>query len=1039
MNNYVNLRKERGMNTLMQKLIKSLIVLTMIVGSAATAFTNSMLTISAASDVVEITEENFPDPVVRELMESLDTDDSGWLSDDEIAAAPTTITVLQASNLTGLDYLTTVQWLYITDFQGETLDLTGMEFSSTLTYFDVSGYAIKNVELGNAIPKLERIWLSHTSVEEIDFSHNSTLAYANFSGNVKLKRILLNDSPKLYNVTANNNPILDYMDIRNTVVDNLNISFNPNFGVAGLKINDFLIDGMGVVIFEGTKTVDAFYEMFANATQFRGYALWDATNMVDDGYVILRFETFNIPLFRRIKLSDVARVAAYQVVENTSINAYRQYYPSSSDPLVFEPAIRDINLGGGDIRQLPDMKFTVDSDGYITSITLEVFDTNFVPHILTLVNEDGTSYRMDVHKAILQPGIAIGLGNGLMFNHSLHTGKFVDGHSVYDESARQAVLIVWDESEGVYKGGAGTNEYEGLTVVFDADGYPYFAREDGTKYVPISAYDKQTGNLPEHEIVIFDEDVDGNEVVVGVEEENYGYVADDGTIYVPVETDDGSTVFEKYVPNGDHSYTQTTTDGSEGDVVIIVDDELLVVEPQEDGSFIDSETGDIYIATEDGEWIVMDDSGVITFPDGSTLSLADIENCTTQAELDAIKAKVDTMIDCGIKDEFLDAIDAKQDEFDYAAARALVDALFTDGTHSELATGVTPADIAAAQAAADKVDDVTRNSTLDSEIDKARVLFAKGLVDALFTDDTYTAIKDTTMGYDIAAARLEVDKIVDPIEKARQTILLNKAQALFNERFNVNLDKDGNGIPDTNIDYDGDGVADINVDTDGDGVADWNLVQDSDPTGLNYDSNGDGFPDLNIDLDGDGIPDINIDLDGDGYPDLNIDENLDGIIDWNKDLNGNHELDADEITIAYLVIKHFGEFKGTGNHFGSISTPFVLFGADGKVFLGTTELTRGVDYVATNGSTIITLQEAYLKTLPNGTYTFDVVFGNGGATQLILTVNRTTAPTTPSVPHTGVDGGSMLPWVALLAASAGSITFLAKKKKTEEAVEAEVE
>lgn len=48
---------------------------------------------------------------------------------------------------------------------------------------------------------------------------------------------------------------------------------------------------------------------------------------------------------------------------------------------------------------------------------------------------------------------------------------------------------------------------------------------------------------------------------------------------------------------------------------------------------------------------------------------------------------------------------------------------------------------------------------------------------------------------------------------------------------------------------------------------------------VNLDTNGDGIPDLNIDVDGDGIPDVNIDLNGDGIADMYIDSDGDGIPD----------------------------------------------------------------------------------------------------------------------------------------------------------------
>ena len=126
----------------------------------------------------------------------------------------------------------------------------------------------------------------------------------------------------------------------------------------------------------------------------------------------------------------------------------------------------------------------------------------------------------------------------------------------------------------------------------------------------------------------------------------------------------------------------------------------------------------------------------------------------------------------------------------------------------------------------------------------------------------------------------------------------------------INIDIDGDGIPDINLDLDGDDKADINIDynkdnkpnlnidykgnriavfnldKDGDGEPDFNLVNDASGNQkceVNCDANGDGWPDYNIDLDGDGEPDIDIDVNGDGIPELNIDTNGDCKPDLNID------------------------------------------------------------------------------------------------------------------------------------------------------------
>ena len=100
-------------------------------------------------------------------------------------------------------------------------------------------------------------------------------------------------------------------------------------------------------------------------------------------------------------------------------------------------------------------------------------------------------------------------------------------------------------------------------------------------------------------------------------------------------------------------------------------------------------------------------------------------------------------------------------------------------------------------------------------------------------------------------------------------------------------DTDDSILPEVNIDLDDDGIPDINIDTDGDGIPDINIDTDGDgKPSINIDTDGDGKPDINIDTDGDGIPDVNIDLDGDLKPDINIDTDGDGIPDINIDTDG---------------------------------------------------------------------------------------------------------------------------------------------------------
>lgn len=156
-------------------------------------------------------------------------------------------------------------------------------------------------------------------------------------------------------------------------------------------------------------------------------------------------------------------------------------------------------------------------------------------------------------------------------------------------------------------------------------------------------------------------------------------------------------------------------------------------------------------------------------------------------------------------------------------------------------------------------------------------------------------------------------------------ILLSKA--------NLNIDLDGDGVPDLNIDLNDDGICDINCDTNKDKKPDQNIDyqnnrkatfnvlmedgrifnkmnQDTDGDGkcdINCDTNNDGFPDLFIDIDGDKAPDLNIDVDGDRKADLNFDTDGDGVCDINCDTNNDNKCDKN--CISNLVKNNKGELN----------------------------------------------------------------------------------------------------------------------------------
>ncbi|MFV0395895.1 MAG: toxin Cry1Ac domain D-VI-related protein [Coprobacillaceae bacterium] len=107
----------------------------------------------------------------------------------------------------------------------------------------------------------------------------------------------------------------------------------------------------------------------------------------------------------------------------------------------------------------------------------------------------------------------------------------------------------------------------------------------------------------------------------------------------------------------------------------------------------------------------------------------------------------------------------------------------------------------------------------------------------------------------------------------------------------------------------------------------------------------------------------------------------------------------------FTVLKGFKTFTGTGTVYTTINAPVEKFNAvyvDGK-------LLPSSNYVVISGSTVITLNEAYLKTLANGIYNVEIEFISGARISSPLTEDLLSAQTTtnPSVEAGSVTTGSV--------------------------------
>lgn len=136
----------------------------------------------------------------------------------------------------------------------------------------------------------------------------------------------------------------------------------------------------------------------------------------------------------------------------------------------------------------------------------------------------------------------------------------------------------------------------------------------------------------------------------------------------------------------------------------------------------------------------------------------------------------------------------------------------------------------------------------------------------------------------------------------------------------------------------------------------------------------------------------------------------------------------------YVFTSEFGTFTGFGDLTGRIDAPYAKFV---KLLIGGKEV-ESSNYTVTEGSTVIKLKEAYLKTIANGKYTVTAQFTDGSAmTALTVKVSSTTTRTTTtsgSRAKTGTsaktgDDSTVWPWLALLGVSVSGIARIALTRR----------
>ena len=141
---------------------------------------------------------------------------------------------------------------------------------------------------------------------------------------------------------------------------------------------------------------------------------------------------------------------------------------------------------------------------------------------------------------------------------------------------------------------------------------------------------------------------------------------------------------------------------------------------------------------------------------------------------------------------------------------------------------------------------------------------------------------------------------------------------------------------------------------------------------------------------------------------------------------------------APVIIKGAGGTWQNGSKDGLSFTSDAEYADFLKVMVDGKEL-KTTDYTVKEGSTIVTLNAAYLETLSVGKHTLEIESKNGIAkTEFTITAAQTGGGTTPQEPdknggdttnpQTG-DSNNILLWVALLFLSGGALSVVTYKKK----------
>jgi len=909
MNNYLNLRKERGMNILTQKFVKSLLVIFMVFGMVATTISNSMITIRAegvdtlVADSTTL-EEAFPDIAFREFVY-----EEVLGNGDTYVDATHSNHLLTAADIGAIEARTTISYF---GGEGHRLDVYTMEGLQHFTSLEV--LEIRNI---SSLTTLDVSTLINLRILTVNGTKVSTI---DLSSNELLEQFHSVDSSLSGTLDLTSNPLIRDVSIFSSDVDE--VVFSPEakanlrlIAISSTKIGAFEFSADFVSL--NDIAIRPFDDISDIVSQIVSIGIYRDDSVVGIGYGVRVWGDAGF----------LAQGPSGYYVVNENMNAQYRFNT---------PRIE----GEGKVMY-PHLSAVGPRHNFAEPALIDKYGNLIIGVTVSDISSDGNLSLTAGDRVLTAIGTMTITGNGMM---------------------KDGVITVTDGSFSVDKN---TSSYD------DVLKRPVTNERDIETQFDLPAGETATINT------------NGSESTVP-----------GGTVIINNDGDKAVVVGESTVD-------------SEGNIT----SEL---------PWVELPAGETHVANPDGS-ITVPDGSVINYPDGTTETPMGPTTIYPDGTIiysdDELLNKIDNAISALDKDSD-GKVDADVTEAEFAAIQEIVDKI------------VDPAKKAEGQA---KLDEA-RMEHIDSMLE-ALDADGNGRIDTHITVDDFAAIEDAIDYMTNSADKLIAQGKVDAAKVQLIEKLLDEIEAT------MDVSVDGSGDLTTTI-----------------GVADYEQVQDlitSLPNGAVKDGLQERLNDIRKDQIIDMI-DALLDTNGDADPALATVGNLDKIEDliaampWSTQKEEVIDYFLEKFgDIYYLVMQGFPVYTGQSTLVSAqISTPFTKFT---NVYIGPigddnmanwTPLIRSYDggvtgqYIAYEGSTFITLTRSYLETFGNGTYEIKVVFGNNVYVPLQLVVAKpaTTSPANPNVPNTPNTGvaGSVLPWMGLVAVSAGASTFFMKKKNEEE-------